>query len=71
MQEIGLRRWKKESGYQLQARVENPFLRYKSIIGDRLRARHSDAQDAESMIACYILYRLTKLDRPASCAIGS
>jgi IS5 family transposase len=32
--EIGRRQWKKESGYQRQARVENTFFRYKSIIGD-------------------------------------
>ena len=30
---LGRRRWKKEVGYQLQARVENAFFRYKSIIG--------------------------------------
>ena len=71
VQEIGRWRWKKESGYHRQARVENPFFRYKSIIGDRLRARHSDAQDAEAMIACNILNRPTKLGRPASFAIGS
>ena len=35
VREIGRRRWKKESGYHRQARVENLFLRYKSIIGDR------------------------------------
>ena len=35
---LGRRRWKKEAGYPLQARVENAFFRYKSIIGDRLRA---------------------------------
>ena len=35
---LGRRRWRKEAGYPLQARVENAFFRYKSIIGDRLRA---------------------------------
>ncbi len=41
--EIGRRRWKKESGYHRQARVENTFFRYKSIVGGRLRARHSES----------------------------
>ena len=68
---IGRRRWKKESGYHRQARVENAFFRYKSIIGDRLRARHSRAQDTEATIACNILNRMTELGRPASFAIGS
>ena len=68
---IGRRRWKKVSGYHQQARVENAFFRYKSIIGDRLRARHSRAQDTEAVIACNILNRMTELGRPASFAIGS
>ena len=67
VKQIGRRRWKKESGYHRQARAENAFFRYKSIIGDRLRARHSKAQDAEALIACN---RMTELGRPASFAIG-
>ena len=39
MKKIGRRRWKQASGYHRQARVENTFFRYKSIIGGRLRAR--------------------------------
>jgi hypothetical protein len=33
VRKVGRRRWKKESGYHQQARVENTFFRYKSIIG--------------------------------------
>ena len=54
-----------------QARVENAFFRYKSIIGDRLRARHPKAQKAEALIACNILNGMTALGRPASCAVGA
>ena len=71
VKEIGRRRWKKESGYHLQARVENAFFRYKSIIGDRLRARHPEVQEAEAVIACNILNRMTALGRPASYSIGA
>ena len=71
VKKIGRRRWKKASGYNWQARVENAFFRYKSIIGDRLRARHSKAQGAEALIACNILNRMTELGRPASFAVGS
>ena len=39
VREIGRRQWKKESGYHRQARVENTFFRYKTIIGGRIRAR--------------------------------
>ena len=38
---LGRRRWKKASGYHRQGRVENAFFRYKSIIGDGLRARRA------------------------------
>jgi hypothetical protein len=44
VRKVGRRQWKKESGYHQQARVENTFFRYKSIIGDRLRARHPKSQ---------------------------
>ncbi len=70
VKEIGRRWWKKESGYHRQARVENVFFRYKSIIGDRLRARHPRSQESEALIACNILNGMTALGRPASCAIG-
>jgi hypothetical protein len=69
--DIGMRRWKKESGYHRQVTVENAFFRYKAIVGDRLRARHVDAQKAEALIACNILNRMTDLGRPASVAVAS
>jgi IS5 family transposase len=71
VKKIGRRRWKKESGYHCQARVENTFFRYKSIIGDRLHARHAKAQEAEAVMACNILNRMTELGRSVSYAIGS
>ena len=39
MATLGRRQWKKASGYHQQARVENAFFRYKTIIGNGLRAR--------------------------------
>ena len=70
VKEVGRRQWKKEAGYHRQARVENAFFRYKSIIGDRLRARHPRAQETEAAIACNSLNRMTELGRPASFATG-
>ncbi len=70
VKEIGRRRWKKESGYHHQARVENVFFRYKTIIGDRLRARHPRSQEVEALMACNILNRMFALGRPESFAIG-
>ena len=71
VQEIGRRRWKKESGYNRQARVENTFFRYKTIIGHKLRARHPRSQETEALIACNILNGMTALGRPESFAIGT
>ena len=69
VKEIGRRQWKKESGYHRQARVENTFFRYKSIMGDRLRARHPKSQKAEPVIACNILNQMLEIGRPESFAI--
>ena len=71
VKKIGRRQWKKESGYPHQARVENTFFRYKSIVGDRLRARHPKSQEAEAIIACNILNRMIAMGRPEPGAIGS
>ena len=69
VKKVGRRPWKKESGYQPQARVENTFFRYKSVIGGRLRARHPESQEAEALIACTLLNRMFELGRPKSFAM--
>ncbi len=51
--------------------MENTFFRYKSIIGDRLRARHPKSREVETLIACNILNRMMELGRPESFAIGA
>jgi IS5 family transposase len=71
VKEIGRRQWKKESGYHQQARVENIFFRYKTIVGPRLRARHPESQRTEAIVACNILNRMTGLGMPESFAIGA
>ena len=50
--------------------MENAFFRYKSVIGDRLNARHPKAMAVETATACNILNRMTELGRPSSVAIG-
>jgi IS5 family transposase len=67
---VGRRRWKRESGYHRQARVENAFFRYKLIIGESLRARSPAGQATEAVLACHILNQMTQRGRPASYAIG-
>ena len=70
VEELGRRRWKKEAGYQRQARVENAFSRYKSIIGDGLRARAAAGRVTEAVLACNVLNQMTERGRPASYGIG-
>ena len=67
---IGRRQWKKTSRYHQQARVENAFFRYKTIIGDGLRARTPGGRTVEALLACNILNAMTAMGRPASYAIG-
>jgi len=67
---LGRRQWKQVSGYHRQARVENAFFRYKSIIGDGLHARSPEGQGTEAVVACNILNQMTQRGRPASYAIG-
>jgi IS5 family transposase len=71
VKKLGRREWKKRSGYHRQGTVENAFFRYKSIIGDRLRARHPRAQRAEALLACNVLNRMFEVGRPRSKAIAS
>ena len=70
VKERGRRRWKKTSGYHGQARVENAFFRYKSIIGDSLRACSPAGRGTEVDLACNILNQMTGLGRPMSYRIG-
>ena len=71
VRKLGRRRWKKESGYHRQGTALNAFFRYKSIIGDRLRARSQRGQQTEAVIACNVLNRMAALGRPNSYAIGA
>jgi len=70
LEKIGRRRWKKKSGYHWQARAENTFFRYKSIIGHGLRARSLAGQATEAVLAYNLLNQMTQRGRPTSYAIG-
>ena len=70
MKRLGQRRWKQASGYHREGRVENTFFRYKSIIGDGLRAWSPTGQGSEVVLGCEILNRMIDLGRPVSYRIG-
>ena len=48
--------------------MENAFFRYKSIIGDGLRARNPAVQGSEAVLGCEIFNRMAALGRPVSIA---
>ncbi len=71
IEEIGRRAWLKESGYRQQARAENAFFRWKSMLGDRLRSKHFEAQRREAMIGCGVLNRMFELGKPRCQAVAA
>ena len=57
------------SGYHGQARVENAFFRYKSIIGaEPSSVQPREGGRTEVVLACNILNQMTGLGRPMSYA---
>ena len=67
---VGRRCWKKESGYNRQGAVENAFLSYKTMLGDRPHARVLAAQKTEVAIGCKVLNRMLDCGRPKSVAVA-
>jgi IS5 family transposase len=66
---VGRQRWKTETRYHRQGKVENTFFRYKTMIGDRFRSRDPDSQKTEVILGCNILNRMFERGRPRSAAI--
>ena len=62
--EVGRQEWLKLSGYRKQAGAENLFMRYKQILGGRLRAKLFEAQKRESIVGCNALNRMYELGKP-------
>ena len=62
--EDGVLAWRRTSGYYHQSAVENMFFRYKTLLGDQLRARGEASQQVESVLACNILNHFRSLGRP-------
>ena len=67
---LGCRRWKKASGYHLQARVESAILPVQ-IDHRRWSASPNATRAADrALLACNVLNRMTELGRPLSYSIG-
>ena len=64
IQELGRRKWHRQSGYSKRSMVENTMYRYKTIIGRSMRSRTMGGQRKEVFLACGILNRMTQLGMP-------
>ena len=62
--EDGVLAWRRTSGYYRQSAVENMFYRYKTLIGDQLRARVESYRQVESILAHNTLNQFRLLGKP-------
>jgi transposase len=53
--------WQKSTGYNQRSRVETQMGRWKTVIGEKLKARHFDNQRTETKIGVRVLNRMTEL----------
>lgn len=63
-EEEGRKRWKEETNYHRRSLVETTMMRLKTIFGERLSPRITDAQDMELLLRCRILNKMTLLGMP-------
>lgn len=63
------KQWKEESGYHVRSLSETAMFRFKTIFGDRLKARKFRQQRTEFLIKVSILNKMMKLGMPESVAI--
>ena len=64
IKEDGVLAWRRTSVYYDQSAVDNMFFRYKTLLGDQLRARGETSRQVESVLACTILNHFRSLGRP-------
>lgn len=57
-------RWKREFDYHQRAQVENLFNRGKIIYGEKIRSKHSQAQQTEVTLKSFILNKMIDLGMP-------
>lgn len=66
VRKLGVKGWKKKSGYHQRSLVETAFFRLKTLFADKLKNREIQRQATEVMIRCLAMNRMTKLGMPES-----
>ena len=64
IEEHGKLRWKREFNYHQRALLENLFSRWKTIYGENIRFKSSEAQQTEVTLKSFILNKMTELGMP-------
>ncbi len=62
--------WQKQTNYGFRALVELAMLRYKTIIGPKLKARELPQQRTEAAVSVRVLNRMTGLGMPVSVKVA-
>ena len=62
--------WQKQTNYGLRALVELAMLRYKTIIGPKMKARELSQQKTEAAVSVRVLNRMTNIGMPVSVKIA-
>jgi DDE family transposase len=66
IRKLGMKEWKKHSGYHKRSLAETGIFRLKTIFDDGLNARRIDTQSSQALIRCLALNRMTDLGMPDS-----
>lgn len=70
IQETSRAEWKKANGYHRRSLAETAVYRFKTIFGDKLKAREEQRQKTEARIKCVALNRMTRLGMPDSYCVA-
>lgn len=66
IEQVGRKQWKKEVGYHRRSLSEVNMYRYKTIFGDKLKAREPQYEENEVRVKCRILNRFVAIGMPKS-----
>lgn len=70
IREKGRTHWKEAHHYHLRSLSETAIFRYKTIIGDHLKARTPATQSCEATLGCRILNTMLQLAKPQSVRVA-
>jgi len=66
----GRKAWKEAVGYHRRSAAETCMFRYKTLIGEKLKARRADNQGTEARIGCRLLNQLLQVAKPQSLKVA-